>query len=811
MNTVLNDFRFACRMLLKSPGSTLAALFALTLGIGANSAIFSVVNAVLLRPVRYASPDRLAILWGENPSRGIHEFPASPPNYRDWVDRNRSFDVMAAFRVQPAILTGTGEPERLDAAVVSPRLFDLLGVHPALGRAFLPEEDQPGHDRVVVLSHGLWLRRFGGDRSILGRAITIDGGPYQVVGVADPGFRLLDTPSELWRPYVLDSKELSQRGFYTLKVLARLKPGVTLDQARQDLAEVARGLEQQYPDINAGWTINPVLVRDQLVGNIRPTLLTLFAAVGFVLLISCSNVAILLLARAGARQKEVAIRSALGASRIRIVRQMLTESLLLSLAAGVSGLLLAWAGIAALAALRPANIPRFEEISIDWQVVRFTFGVCVLTGLLFGMVPATTVVRSRLNDILRIAGRSSMASLQARRTRAVLVVSEIALSIALLIGAGLMIRSFAQLQSVNPGFRPDHVLTMELALPESRYEGLRIAKFYQRLVAAIQPLPGVRSAAVARNVPLGGGDRSLNFVIENRPPLASTDQPRARYRSVSADYFAALGVPLLKGRWFSPSDSESSQPVAIINDKLARRFWPNEDPIGKRMKAGFDGSLWSTIVGIVGDVKYAGLDSETQAEMYYPYLQVPPALMNLVEASMTVVVRVEGDPAMLAEAIRREVRSLDPNQPIFHVRTMEQLLDGSIAQPRFRALLLGVFAAVALALAVVGLYGVISYSVSQRSGEMGLRAALGANQGDLLRLVLGEGARLLLAGVAIGIAMAFGLAQALSKLLYGVRPVDPATFVVTPLVLFSVALIAIYIPARRASRTDPCKTLSSDC
>lgn len=810
MHTVLHDLRYALRMLLKTPGSSLAALFALTLGIGANSAIFSVVSAVLLRPVPYAEPERLAILWEANPSKGIRDFMVSPPDYRDWIAQSRSFDALAAFRPHPAILTGTGIPERIEAASVSPRLFDLLGVRPALGRAFLPDEDQPGRDRVVVLSHGLWLRRFGGDRSIAGRTITLDGGSYLVAGVADRGFRLVDGDSELWLPYVLDSKELKERGFHTLKVLGRLKAGVALEQARQELSGIARGLEGQYPDTNSGWTVNPVLVRDQLVGNIRPTVLALWAAVGFVLLISCSNVAILLLTRSGARQKEVAIRSALGAGRGRIVRQMLTESLLLSLAAGIAGLLLAWAGIATLVAFRPANLPRLEEISIDWRVTAFTFGVSAVSGLLFGMLPAITVVRPNLNEVLRIAGRNSMASVQTRRTRAVLVVAEIALSIALLIGAGVMIRSFAQLQSVNPGFRPQHVLTMELALPESRYQGLRVGKFYERLLAAVQPLAGVRSAAVARNVPLSGGDPSLNFVIENRPPVSSADQPRAKYRAISGDYFAAMGVPLLKGRWFSRSDSESSQPVAIVNETLARRSWPREDPVGKRMKPGFDDSPWHTVIGVVANVKHAGLDAETQPEMYYSYLQVAPELMNFVEGSMTVVIRAEGDPAMLTEAVRREVRGLDPDQPIFHVRTMEQLLDGSIAQPRFRATLLAVFAAVALALAIIGLYGVISYSVNLRAGEMGLRAALGAGQGELLRLVMGEGARLALTGVLIGVILALVQARALAKLLYGVRPVDPATFVVTPMLLLAIAMIAIYIPARRASRTDPAKTLSAN-
>ncbi len=803
------DLRYASRTFLKNPGSTLIAIFALTLGIGANSAIFSVVNTVLLRPLSYPAPDRLAILWEANPAKNIREFYVSPPDYRDWLEQSHSFEAIAAFRPHPSILTGGTLPERLDAASVSPSIFGLLGAQAQLGRTFLTSEDQPGQSRVVILSHGLWQRRFGREPSIVGKTLLLDGAPHVVVGVTAPDFHFLEEGSELWLPYTLDSKELKERGFHTLKVVARLRPGVTLNQGRQEMQGIARGLERQYPDTNLGWTVDPVLVRDQMVGNIRPTLLTLVGAVCFVLLIACSNVAILLLTRASGRQKEIAIRAALGASRWRIVRQMLTESVLLAIVSGILGLLLAYLGVSALVALKPANIPRIADIRLDWRVASFTLAVCVLTGLLFGMLPAITATKFRLNDLLRVAGRTSMASIQARRTRGFLVISEIALSVALLIGAGLMIRSFVQLQSVNPGFRPDHVLTMEVALPESRYEGRRVAQFHERLIERVQRLPGVSSGAVARNVPMSGGDPSLNFIVENRPALPSAEQPRAKYRAISADYFTAMGIPLRKGRYFTRSDAESTLSVVIINDTLARRFWPNENPVGQRMRAGFDDSPWCTIVGVVGDVRYAGLDAEANAEMYFPYLQVPVAFMNFVEGSMTVVLKTGHEPLQLAAAVRKEVQSLDPDQPVFHVRTMDDVVHRSVAQPRFRAILLGTFAGVALLLAAIGLYGVISYSVSQRTSEMGIRAALGAGKSDLVRLVVGEGARLSIAGVLIGLALAFALTRTLSNLLYGVKAADPITFALIPLLLLSVTLVAVSIPALRASRADPVNAMKA--
>ena len=553
--------------------------------------------------------------------------------------------------------------------------------------------------------------------------------------------------------------------------------------------------------------MDPVLVRDQLVGKIEPTLVTLLGAVCFVLLIACSNVAILLLVRASGRQKEIAIRSALGATRGHIIRHMLTGSLVLGLTGGVFGLLLAYAGVAALVALKPANIPRLDEISVDGRVAVFTFAVSIVTSVLFGIGPALAATKTDLNEVLKTGGRTARSAIHSHRTRGALVVAEIALSVALLAGAGLMLRSFLRLQSVNPGFRPDHVLTMEVALPESRYDGVRVAHFYQQLLERVDRLPGVNSAAVARNVPLSGGDPSLNFVIENRPALSSAEQPRAKYRAISSGYFRAMGVPLVRGRYFDDADGENSPGAVIINDVMARRFWPGEDPLGKRMKAGFDESNWCTIVGVVGNIKHAGLDAETNAEMYYPYLQVPPSLMSFVESSMAVVVKTSGDPTQIAAAVRGEISALDSDQPVFHVKRMAELLDDSVAQPRFRAVLLAVFAMVALALGITGLYGVISYSVSQRANEMSIRAAIGASRGDLMRLVLGEAVRLAVSGALIGVALAFVLGRSLAKLLFGVKPSDPLTMIGVPVLLVAVAMLAAYIPAWRAARTNPVAAL----
>ena len=821
MESLLRDLRYGCRMLLKDPGPTIVAALALTLAIGANTAIFSVVNGVLLEPLHYADASRLVVLWQTNPSKGLKRFYVSPPDYKDWTEQQHSFDQIAAYRPQPGVLTGRGVPEHVETAAVSPGIFRLLGENVKIGRTFFPDEDQPGKNRAVILSYGLWERRFGSDPSILGKSLTLDGKDYVVAGVTDPAFRLLDTQSEIWVPYTLDAKELLEMGennaaaatrsaMHTLKVIVHLKPGVSVEQARQEMQSIARGLERQYPDTNTGWSVSAIPLQQELVGNIGSTLITLLGAVGFVLLIACTNVANLLLARTSSRQKEIAVRTALGAGQFRIVRQLLSESLVLSLVSGALGLMLAYWGVRALVMLGPSNIPRIEEISVDGRVLLFTLIVSILTGLLFGLGPAITASRAQINEVLKTAGRSSMASIRSRRVRNTLVVVEVAMSVVLLIGAGLMIRSFAELQRVNPGFRSDHVLTMRLTLPEARYDGLHVAQFYQRLLERVKAVPGVETAGITRDVPFSGSDPSLNFIIEHRPALPTAQQPRAKFRAVSADYFAAMGVPLIKGRYFTASDGEQTPAVTIVNDTLARRNFPGEEVLGKRIQTGFDGSPWYTVVGVIGNVKHAGLDAETNAEMYFPYLQVPAPLMSFVEGTMTLVVRTNTEPSAMARSVGAQVQALDPEEAVFKVATMDELLDGSVAQPRFRTFLLGVFAAVALILAATGLYGVISYSVSQRSNELGIRAALGARDSDLLSLVLSEGARLAIVGVLIGLGLSFVLANAISNLLYGVKSHDPLTFIAIPILLLAVALFASYVPARRATHTDPTVALRQE-
>jgi putative ABC transport system permease protein len=803
MSTLLKDLQYGLRMLARSPGSTAAAMIALALGIGANSAIFSVVNAVLLRPLPYKDASRLIVIWETKLSKGILQEKVSPPDYRDWVEQQRVFEKIAALREQPAVLTGGQLPERVETALISPSAFELLGVKAGLGRTFLSEEAEPGRNRVALLSYGFWQRRFGGDSGVLGKKAIVDGNSLTIVGVMPRDFRLLDTPSELWTPYTLDAKELSQRGFRTLRVIGRLKPGVSLEQASAEMRSIAGRIERQYADTNTGYSTKIVALRDQLVGDIGPTLWTLLGAVVFVLLIACANVASLLLARASSRDKEIVLRMALGANPARVLRQLLTESVLLAVAGGLLGLALAAWGIAMLAQFGPANLPRLAEINIDWRVMAFTLTASLATGIIFGLAPALLTVRTDLNSVLKTSGRGNTGSRTRALWRNALVTSEIASCVVLLTGAGLLIRSFLQLESVNPGFRPDHVLTMQIALPETSYSGQKVALFYHQLVDRLQALAGTQYAGIARNLPLSGADASLNFVVENRPVESAAEQSRAKYRAASADYFAALGIPLLRGRYFDGTDGEKTPAVVIINNTMARRFWPGEDPIGKRMKAGFDGSQWCAIVGIVGDVKHTGLDAATNAEMYYHYLQIPPELMGFVEGTMTLVLRTQAEPNSMVGAVRGEVQKLDPDLAVFNVKTMQDLLGGSLAQPRFRTLLLGVFACMALILAATGLYGVIAYAVTQRTNELGVRMALGAQKSDVLKMVVGEGAQLAAVGIGIGLVVAFPLMRIISRLLFGVNAADPLTFAATSSLILLVALAASYLPALKAIKVDP--------
>ena len=812
MQEIVQDLRYGFRMLLKTPGSTVAAILALTLGIGVNSAIFTIIDTVLIRPLPYPDPDHIMLVFENKPDKGLRRELVSPRDFESYQKGNAVFDLIGVVRDQPFVLAGRDLPERVDGAVISPSVFRILGMRPKLGRPFAPEESEPQNNARVVISDGLWRRRFAADPNVLGSALVLDNRRYTVVGIAPPGFRLAGSLSELWIPYTPDPNELtpSQGGLHTLEVLAHLKPGVTARQAGTEMQRIARQLAEANPNTNAGYGGEVVPLQEHLVGNIGATLWTLTGAVVFVLLIACANVANLLLARAGAREKEIAVRTSLGANPARIVRQMLTESILLALIGGILGLSLAYGATEAIVKLAPANIPRLQEVSLDWRVVAFTFLISVGTGVLFGLAPALASVKPDLNAVLRGTGRGNTASSSRSRLRDMLVVWEIACCVVLLTTAGLLLRSFARLESVNPGFRPDHVLTMQLSLPPTQYSGLRISQFYRQMLERVRMLPGVQSAGVCRILPLTGSDLSLNFRIEGQATQAVADQPRAKFRAASPGYFQALGIPLIRGRLLDPTDSADTPKVVVINQAAARRYWPGEDPIGKHILSGNDENRWSTVVGIIGDVKYAGLDSASSPETYYHFLQVPPDVLSIAEGTMYLVIRTNIDPASMTAAVRSELRGLDPNQPVFNVQTMNERLETSIAQPRFRMMLLGAFAGLALVLAAIGVYGVMAYSVSQRTNEMGVRMALGASASDIGQLVVGHGLRMALLGIAIGVILAGATTWTISRLLFGVAPVDLPSYAAACLLTLVVALLASCIPALRAIRVAPAIALRAE-
>ncbi len=812
MSALTLDLRYALRTFLNSPGSTAVAVSVLSLGIGANAAIFSVTSAILFRALPYKDSGSLVFVWESNESKNVGLWRLSAADYREFQSRNQSFDRIAAMRFQSSALTVGELPERIETAAVSPGIFEILGMNPALGRSFAPDEDQPDKDRVAILSAGLWQRRFGRDRTILGKQLTLDGASFTVVGVAPAQFRLPGSRSELWIPYAPEPKDFLQanRGLHLLQSIARLKPGISRERAQSEMRVIADRLAREYPDTNAGFSVELVPIRDQLIGDIRPTMWILMAAVVAVLLIACVNVAHLLLARAGAREKEIAVRTALGANPGRLVRQLLTESLLLAVIAGFFGLLVAYWGTWILAKQAAAGLPQAQEISMDWRVLAFTMGVSIVTGLAFGLVPALSSARSNLNLVLRSGGRGGTGGRTRTRLRDVLLVCEVASSAALLIGAGLLIRSLVRLQEVDPGFRTDHVLTMQLSLPPARYSGLQVGLFYEQLLHRVAGLPGVQTAGVCRFLPLSGHDIGLNFQIEGQPHLRDADQPRAFYRTASGGYFAALGIPLLRGRVFDDRDNQHTPKVAIINEIAARRYWPGENPIGKRVLSGLDEDQWSTIIGVVGDVKHIGLDAGTDPEMYYHYLQVPPEAMNLTEGTVALAIRTSADPSAMTSSVRGELRTLDPTLPVFSVQTMQDLLYGSVAQPRFRTFLISMFAGLALALAALGLYGVVAYSVSQRTTELGIRVALGAQPGSILKLVVFRAAGLASIGLAIGIAATLAGSRVLSRFLFGVRTTDPITLGITCLIILLVAVTASLVPALRAAKVDPAVALRAE-
>jgi putative ABC transport system permease protein len=813
------DLRYGARMLMKNPGFTLIVVLMLALGIGANSAIFSVVNSVLLRELPYREPQRLVVAWSDRPLQqaqsGWTEYPFTAADFRDLRDQNQSFEQMAALRPPIGLnITGGGEPELLIGVSASANLFSLLGVKTRIGRAFYPEEDQPGFNRVVILSDGLWRRRFGSDTKIIGQKISLNNEPYTVIGVAPPDFQFPPNASmpaiygfpreiDFYTPLALTPEVWSNRGSGFLVAFGRLKPQTRFEQAQADLVGVAERLARQYPDSNKNESVRLTPLLQQVVGKAQTALMALLGAVGFVLLIACANIANLLLARAAARQKEMAIRAALGAGRWRVIRQLLTESLLLAASAGALATILAVCGVGLLRAILPDNFPRAEEIGVDARAFSFTLVVSLLTGLIFGLIPALQASRTDLNETLKEGGRSSGGGSRNRLGR-LLVPTEVALSLLLLVGAGLMLRSFIRLMSVDPGFDPQNALTVVISLPQNKYPPLQREAFFQQLLERLRALPGVRSAGAVYPL-LGSGEEGAGFSIGGRPPAAPGEPRLFAPRWVSTDYFKAMKIQLLKGRVFTEGDGPDTPPVVVINEAMARRYWPDEDPIGKRVKSSADG--WNKrceIVGVVKDVRYTALDTEARAQMYFSFTQFP---YNSVR---TLVARTDGDPQSFVPSVRGQVQAIDKDQPISRIRMMEELVAGSVSQRRFNLLLLAVFAVVALLLAAVGIYGVMSYSVEQRTREIGLRMALGAQTRDVLILVVRQGMTLTLIGAGIGLIAALGLTRLVKSLLFGVSATDPMTFFVIPLLLALVAFLACYLPARRATKVDPLAALKAE-
>jgi len=799
---MLQDLRYGARMLFTKPVFTVVALLTLALGIGSSTAIFSIVNGILLRSLPYRNPDRIVMVWMDNHRLGLDQDWHSYPNYVDYRDQNQVFEQMAAFNDRSFNLTGSADPERVLGMWATASLFQVLGVQPVIGRAFTVEEEEPGKDLVVVISHGLWQRWFGSDPGAIGQQLIMNGTGRTIIGVMPAGITFPSKSAELWVPLAIGPGGRNNRGGFSLKAIGLLRPGISIAQARADLGTIAGRLEQQYPFL-AGYGVNLVPLHDQIVGKVRPALLVLLVAVGFVLLIACANVANLLLARAATREREIAVRTALGARRGRLIRQLLTESLLLSLIGGAVGIGVAITGLKFLVSISPPETPRLDQVTVDARVLLFALVVSLSTGLLFGVAPALHSSKPNLNESLKEGGRTSGTSLRGSRVRGLLVISEIALSLVLLIGAGLMIKSFHRLQQVNLGFNPDRLLTLRVRLAGSKYrEGPQAVAFYQQVLKRIETLPGVQSVGAITDVFLSITPNSGNFSIEGRPPVPPAEQIEVPIDSISPEYFKTMGISLLAGREFDGSEGPDSQRVVIINDTMARRFWPGEDPVGKRFKYGDSdsNSPWLTIVGLVGDMRRTGFELAERCETFLPISQ------NLA-GSMTLVVRSATDPMPLAAAVRDQVWAIDHDQPVYDVKSMDKMLADMTSQRRLNMLLMGIFAGSALLLAAVGIYGVVSYGMTQRTHEIGVRMALGARRGQVLSLVLRQAMLVAVVGLALGSIASLFLTRLMVTLLYGVSPTDPLTFASVPLVLVAVAFLASYIPARRLTNVDPMKAL----
>ena len=785
---------------MKKPGFTLIAVMTLALGIGASTAIFTVVDAALLRGLPYKSPERLYHFWESRPQMEFGQREFSYPDYQDYQN-NQVCEGIAAYTGGGAIMTGRGEPERVSAPAASANFFSLLGIEPVIGRTFQPGEDRPGAPRVTVLTYGMWQRTFGGDKGIIGQSLTLNGDSYTIVGVLPASFQFALRPADLWRTYQPTDAQLTRRFMHGTNLIGRLKQGVNLQQAQTELSVIASRIEQEYNDSHAGTGLRLVQLQEQVIGEVKPILLVLLAAVGFVLLIACANVASLLLTRALSRQKEVGIRSALGASRWRVIRQLLTESVLLSLLGGAAGLLVAYWGVAALIAALPESqlsaMPFLKSLHIDGSILAFSFGLSLLTGIIFGLAPALQSSRLDLNEVLKEGGRRSAVGV-GHRLRSALVVIEIGLAVVLLVGAGLMMKSLMRLLQANLGFNPQNILTMTVVLPASKYsEANQQVSFHDQLRERVQSLPGVTGVGTVDNLPLQSGN-TTRFYVEGDPIPSPGHEIEANFRVVDETYFQTLGVPIIAGRMFDERDRADGQGVVIIGKSVADRVFAGRNPIGRKVAYSSIQGPPDLIVGVVGDVKIGGLDEAIKPVLYYPNRQNPSIATSLV-------VRTSADPGALTDAIRNETRTLEPDVAIFNVWAMEELVSASPAafMRRFPALLISIFAGVALLLASIGIYGVVSFSVSQQTHYIGIRMALGAQASDILKLVMKQGLTLALLGVAIGVVAALALMRLLRGLLYEVQTTDAATFALVVGTLFGVALLASYLPARRATRVDP--------
>ena len=804
MTTLLNDLRHGLRILLRAPGFAAVAIAALAIGIGANTAIFSVVHTVLLERLPYSEPERLAVVWEHNIPRDRKNNVVSPGNFIHWREMNRVFDDVAAVGLTfNATLTGRGDPVEVPFQYVSAGFFPIVGVQPALGRAFTPDEDKP-RSRVAIVSDRFWKSHLQGDQSVLTRWITLQGESYVVVGVMPPGFSFLDKTVDLWLPVGFPAEARTPRGRWLMTV-ARLKAGVTFGQAQQDMTRVAGELVTMFPSFNSGWTARVVPLREELTGEVRPALFVMLGAVTLVLLIACANVASLLLARATSRQRELAVRAALGAGRGRLIRQMLAESVVLATAGGIVGLALAWWGLRVLRAFVADGIPiqRLELVEIDASVLAFTVATSLVSGIVFGLVPAFGASGASLNASLKEGGRTGTGA-RGKRARSVFVVVEIALAVVLLVGAGLLVRSFARLMDVDAGFDTDRTVTMRVSLPQARYaEPAKRVQFFRALLERIEQVPQVQSSGAVSFLPLTGLGAATGYQVVGQPAPPRGEEPVADVRVITSDYFKALGIPLIRGRLFDENQPADAVNRVIVNEALARRHWPNEDPIGKRIVVSWDKDIEDEIIGVVGDVRHAGLEAEPRAMTYWPIARSPYGAMALA-------IRTSGDPTTVVSVIRGILRERDAELALADVKTMDEVVSRSVAERRLMMTLLAIFAGAALLLAAVGIYGVIAYSVTQRTQEIGIRLALGAQRSSVLRMIVGHALVLALSGVAIGTLGAVFLTRLMSGLLFGVTRFDPLTFAVVGAGLTAVALLASYLPGRRATRVDPVVALRAE-